>query len=119
MQMHYQIQSHAPTLAVSNCNMNIEKCYTITYRTLTPNGAHLHKLIKLDCPIFIDVDLPDHVPDLVARHTLPEGLQNGTNLRNCNVTVAISIKLWVHGGGGGGYVHEVNEDESTQVRARC
>lgn len=66
-----------------------------TKKTLTPNGAHLQKLVKLDCPVLIDVDLLDHITDLVARHTLPEGLQNVTNLRNCYVTIAISIKLWV------------------------
>ena len=63
------------------------------HKTCILNGAHRQELVKLDCSILIEVHLSDHVPDLVARYTLTQGLQNITNLCYCDVTISISIKL--------------------------
>lgn len=65
----------------------------VLIRICTPNRAHLNKLVKLDCAILINVDLSHHVPDLVARYTLPKCLHHITNLCHCDVPIVISIKL--------------------------
>ena len=57
------------------------------------NRAHRQELIELDCSILINVHLSDHVPDLVARYTLPQRLQDIANLCHRDVTIAIGIKL--------------------------
>ena len=65
--------------------------------------TYLHKFVELDCLVLIEVDLFDHVPDLVPGHTLSEGFQHLTNLGNCDVAIAISIELcgWMEGEGEG------------------
>lgn len=55
--------------------------------------ADLHELVELDRSILVQIDFFDHVAKFVGRRILAQRLHDITQLRDCNVTILISVEL--------------------------
>lgn len=59
----------------------------------TGHTSYLYELVKSDHAIFVEIDLFDHVSDLVSWYIFTKCLHQVANLTSSNAAIPISIKL--------------------------
>ena len=94
--MYMQVQTALPRSG----GYTLRYMYTCNYKT-TPGGHNyyhytdLYELSEFDRPILVNIHFFDHVPDLVAGDILSQSFEDCSDLRRCDVSILVSIKLRV------------------------